>query len=57
VEQEVCSVCSAGGERIVLAKCLTCHKLTCETCRFQRGGRSFCSRRCSDHFFSDDEDD
>jgi hypothetical protein len=54
--QEVCSVCTAHGDRIVLAKCPICHKLVCETCRVMRGGRSFCSQRCSDYFFFDDED-
>ena len=54
--QEVCSVCTTHGERIVLAKCPICHKLVCETCRVMRGGRSFCSQRCSDYFFFDDED-
>jgi hypothetical protein len=57
VSQDACSVCSASGERIVLAKCQACHKLVCQTCLVARGGRSFCTRRCADYFFHDDEDD
>jgi hypothetical protein len=56
LDQTACATCSATSERIVLSRCPICHKSVCEKCLVARGGRTFCSQRCADYFFFDDED-
>lgn len=56
VEEKSCAQCKTAGERIVLIKCPICFKLVCETCRFSRGGRPFCSQYCAEEFFFGEEE-
>jgi hypothetical protein len=36
-----------------------CHKFTCSSCQYTRGGKVFCHVGCADEFFfgGDDEDE
>ena len=56
VEEKSCAVCKAAGVKIVVTKCPICFKLVCETCRVNRGGRTFCSQFCAEEFFFGEEE-
>ena len=55
MDEKACSRCAAAGEKLALMKCPICHKVVCETCRVNRGGRLFCSQYCADYFFFEEE--
>ena len=52
-----CALCKMSEDEETLFKCPMCHKMFCEDCAFLTGGRSFCSRTCSNYFFFGSEDD
>ena len=56
MEDRACAVCKSSGEKIVLTKCPICFKVVCEACRFNRGGRLFCSQYCAEEFFFGEEE-
>ncbi len=51
-----CAHCEISEEERQLKKCVKCFRYYCEECESDRGGRSFCSKACSDYFFFGDED-
>ena len=56
MDEKICMKCKATGEKLVLIKCPICFKIVCEACRFNRGGRLFCTQYCADEFFFGDEE-
>ena len=51
-----CCHCSISDEERELKKCVMCFRHYCVECAHDRGGRSFCSKQCSELFFFGDED-
>ena len=54
-----CAQCETGLTAASLTRCPICHKIVCENCRRNKGGKYFCSRFCAEYFFYGDleEDD
>jgi len=51
-----CSKCGISDDKRALTKCPICHKMICDECRCNVGGRYFCSNHCADFYFFDDEE-
>lgn len=51
-----CYRCGIGDDERSLKKCVMCFRYYCQECETDRGGRSFCSKPCSELFFFGDED-
>ena len=56
MENECCQ-CHTSEEERRLKKCVMCFRYYCEECEADRGGRSFCSKACSDYFFFGEEEE
>jgi hypothetical protein len=55
--ENVCFKCGITDEETTtIKKCVICFRYYCEECGWDRAGRSFCSKQCSDFFFFGDED-
>jgi hypothetical protein len=53
---EYCMICSSKGFWLHLYKCPMCHRYFCEECRYQYGGKDFCTKHCANEFFWGAED-
>lgn len=51
-----CCHCGIDEEERDLRRCVICYKNYCDECGWDRGGRWFCTKACSDFFFFGDED-
>ena len=56
---EYCEMCRVTGKWLHLNKCPMCHKYFCDNCRYNFGGKDFCTAHCGNEFFwgEDDEDE
>ena len=52
-----CLACKVTDLDVRLNKCPICFKWVCDNCANRAFGRSFCSKRCADLFFFEDEDE
>lgn len=48
---EYCEMCGTTGKWLQLLKCPMCHKYFCEACRYDFGGKQFCTANCGNEFF------
>ncbi len=51
-----CCRCGVTDEERPLKKCVICYRYYCQECEYDRGGRTFCSKACSEFFFFGDEE-
>jgi hypothetical protein len=54
--ETTCWRCGVSEEERPLKKCVICFRYYCPDCAADRGGRTFCSKQCSDFFFFGDEE-
>ena len=54
--EKTCSSCGVSEEEKTIKKCVICFRNYCTDCEYDRAGRSFCTKQCSDFFFFGDED-
>ncbi len=52
-----CCHCGVSEEERTVVKCVICFRYYCKECGFDRGGRPFCTKQCSQFFFFGDGDD
>ena len=51
-----CFQCKISEEERELFKCVMCFRRYCGECAYDRNGRPFCSKQCSELFFFGDEE-
>ena len=54
--EQTCASCGVTDEERDVKKCVICFRYYCQDCEYDRAGRSFCSKQCSDFFFFGDEE-
>ena len=52
-----CTVCDEPFEESSLQRCPMCHKMFCERCERNKGGKRFCSQNCAEFFYHYEEED
>ena len=56
MDESQCSHCGISEEERELKKCVMCFRIYCVECEYNRNGRPFCSKQCSELFFFGEED-